>query len=119
MKKTGQAVLLSALVFPGSGHFFLKRYIIGSLLASIALVATWFLVSGMINKALELANKIKSGEIQPDISAITALLSRQSVGGEFQLMNIAVNSLIIVWLIGIADSYRVGRQLDNGTTANN
>ena len=112
MKKTGQAVLLSALVFPGSGHFFLKRYIVGSLLASGALVATYFLVSGMINKALELANKIKSGEIQPDISVITELLSRQSVGGEFQLMNTAVNFLIIVWLVGIADSYRIARQQD-------
>jgi len=118
MKKIGQAVLLSALVFPGSGHFFLKRYIVGSMLFSVAIAATYFIVSGMINKALELANKIKSGEIQPDISVITELLLRQSIGGEFQLINIAVNSLIIVWLIGIADSYRIGRQLDNGTTAN-
>lgn len=119
MKKTEKAIVLSALIFPGSGHFFLKRYFIGSLLGSVALVATYFLVSGMINKALELADKIKRGEIPPDIAVITELVSNQSSGAELQSLNTAMIILLVAWLVGIADSYRIGRQLDNDITANN
>jgi hypothetical protein len=117
MKKTDQAVLLSALIFPGSGHFFLKRYFVGLLLASIALVASYFLISGMIVKALELADKIKSGEIPPDLSAITELLSQQSTGTDLQSLNTAIIFLLVTWLVGIVDSYRIGRQIDNSIKA--
>jgi uncharacterized SAM-binding protein YcdF (DUF218 family) len=113
MKKTDQAVLLSALIFPGSGHFFLKRYFVGLLLAGIALVASYFLISGMIVKALELADKIKSGKIPPDYTAITELFSQQSAGIDLQSLNTAIIFLLAAWLVGVVDSYRVGRQLDN------
>lgn len=113
MKKTDQAVLLSALIFPGSGHFFLKQYFVGMLLASVALVASYSLITGMISKALELADKIKSGEIPPDLAAITELLSQQSAGTDLQSLNTAIFFLLVAWLVGIVDSYRLGRQIDN------
>lgn len=119
MKKTDQAVLLSALIFPGSGHFFLKRYFVGLLLGSIALVASYFLISGMITKALELADKIKGGEIPPNIAVIIELLSQQTAGDELRTLNTALIILLVVWLVGIVDSYRIGRQLDNRIKAKN
>jgi hypothetical protein len=33
MKKSMKAALLSAFVFPGAGHFFLKKHITGTVLA--------------------------------------------------------------------------------------
>lgn len=119
MKKTEKAVLLSALVLPGSGHFFLKRYISSLVLASTALVASYFLISGVINKALDISDKIKRGEIPPDIAAITELVSHQPSGAELQSLNAAMIILVAAWLIGIVDSYRVGRQLDRSMIIKN
>ena len=119
MKKTEKAVLLSALVLPGSGHFFLKRYVSGFLLAGTALVASYFLISGVISKALDIADKIKRGDIPPDIAAITELVAQQPSGTELQSLNTAMIFLVVAWLIGIVDSYRVGRQLDHSIVTSN
>ena len=107
-----KAAFLSTFVFPGTGHFFLKKHIIGTLLAGAALAPLYFLISGMLERALQIAEKIQLGEIQPDVAAIAELLSRQPTGSDTQILNIAWTVLIISWLIGIVDSYRVGRKLD-------
>ena len=119
MKKTEKAVLLSAIVLPGSGHFFLKRYISGFLLSGTALVASYFLISGVINKALDIADKIKRGDIPPDIAVITELVAQQPSGTELQSLNTAMMFLMVAWLIGIVDSYRVGRRLDHSIVTSN
>lgn len=112
MKKSTKAVLLSALVFPGAGHLLLKKYIHGAILAGTASYGLYFLISRMIEKALQIAEKIESGEVQPDLAVITELVSSQSTGAEARSLNIATAALIISWLIGIVDSYRVGRAKD-------
>jgi len=109
MKKPTKAALLSALVFPGVGHFFLKRYLSAAVLAGAAFVALYVLVSSAVDRALEIVDKIQRGEIQPDIAVITELVSKQPTGTEAQIINIATAVLIIAWLIGVVDSYRVGR----------
>jgi len=109
MKKPTKAALLSALVFPGVGHVFLKRTLSGAVLAGAAFVALYVLVSSAVDRALEIVDKIQRGEIQPDIAVITELVSKQSTGTEAQIINIATAVLIIAWLIGVVDSYRVGR----------
>jgi len=108
MKKTEKAFLLSVLVFPGSGHVLLKRYLTGISLIIIASTASYFLIYDLINQALEIADKIKSGEIYPDFHVILELVSHSSTSSEFQSMNMAMLVLLVVWLVGIADSYRIG-----------
>jgi hypothetical protein len=119
MKKTEKAFLLSILVFPGAGHILLKRYISGFFLIIIASVASYFLIYGAIYQALEIADKIKSGEIYPDLSVILTLVSNQSASSEFQSLNTAMVALLIVWLVGIVDTYRLGRQFGRNVTAKN
>ena len=109
MKKVEKAFLLSVLVFPGSGHILLKRYLTGFSLIIIASIASYFLIYGVINQALEIADKIKSGEVYPDLSVILELVSRSSASAEFESVNTAMIVLLVVWLIGILDSYRIGR----------
>ncbi len=109
MTKPIKAVMLSAFVFPGAGHFFLKKYVPGIVLAGIALVSLYFIISKTVERAREIADKILLGEVQLDIAAITELVSRQPAGTDTELINLAWIVLIISWLIGIADSYRVGR----------
>jgi hypothetical protein len=112
MKKSTKAVLLSALVFPGAGHFFLKKRISGAIIAVASLAAFYLIVSNMLERVRQFADKILSGEVNLDEAAIAELLSRQPVGSESQLLDIAWAVLIISWLIGIVDSYRCGRTQD-------
>ena len=114
MSKSIKAALLSAFVFPGVGHMFLKKYIAGTVLAGAAFAALYFLITKAVAWALKIAEKIETGEIQPDIAAITELVSNKVMGTDAQSLNIATTVLIVSWLISIVDSYRVGRGQDKG-----
>ena len=108
MKKSMKAALLSAFVLPGAGHFYLKRYIPGVVLVGSSLVGIYYLISKTVERSLQIIEKIQSGDVQLDVTAITELVSKQPTGTEGQLLNLATIVIIICWLIGIIDSYRVG-----------
>ena len=107
-----KAALLSAFVFPGVGHFLLKKYIPGTILAGSAFAGLYFLIAKTVERTLQIIDKIQGGEIL-DITAISELLLKQPTGTEAQLLNTATAVLTISWLIGIVDSYRIGRVQDN------
>jgi len=113
MSNAIKAALLSAFVFPGTGHFFLKKHIIGTLLAGAALASFYLVLSGLVKSAMQIGDKIQRGEVQLDVAAITDLISKQPTGTDAELLNVAWIVLIISWLIGIVDSYRAGRMLSN------
>ncbi len=112
MKKQTKAALLSTFVFPGVGHFLLKKHIQGAALAGTAFVSLYFLIAKTVEKTLLVFEKIQSGETQLDAATIMDLVSNQTSGTETQLLRLAATALIISWLIGIVDSYRVGRAQD-------
>ena len=112
MSKSSKAALLSALVFPGVGHLFLKKHITGAVLVCASLAALYLIAADIWEKALAIVEKIERGEVSPDVAAIAELLSRQPMGNESQLLDAALPVLVICWVIGIADSYRCGRALD-------
>jgi len=112
MNKSNKAALFSALVFPGAGHFLLKRHISGAVIVCASLGALYLIIANLLERAQEIADKILSGEVSLDIATITELVSQQSASNDSQLLDIAWAVLIIIWLIGIADSYRVGRAQD-------
>ncbi len=107
MKKPTKAALLSALVFPGLGHLYLKKHISGLVLIGISTGAVYYLISKTIERTLQIVEKIQSGNVPLDLTAIMELVSQQSTGTEAQLLNIATLVVIICWFIGIVDSYRV------------
>jgi len=107
VKRSTKAALFSALIFPGVGHIYLKKYMAGVLLASVSFVAIYYLISKAVERAFEISEKIQSGDVKLDIAAITELVSQQSNGTDIQLLNISTTAVIICWLIGIIDSYRV------------
>ncbi len=116
MNKPMKAALLSAFVFPGVGHFLLKKYIPGAVLAGTAFAGLYFLIAKTVERALQITEKIQSGEVQLDVGTITELVSKQATDTEAQLLSIAAAVLFISWLIGIVDSYRVGRAQDKMLT---
>ena len=114
MNKSVKAVLLSAFIFPGAGHFFLKKHLIGTVLSGTAFVALYVVVTNAVESALQITDKLQSGEVQLDIEAITELVSRQLTGTDAQSLNIAMVVLIGAWLTGIVDSYRIENAQNKG-----
>jgi hypothetical protein len=112
MKKSTKAALLSALVMPGAGHIYLKKYIPGFALAGAALSALYYLISKATEEALKIVEQIQDGSVPLDTTTITELVSMQPAGAESQLPDIATAIIIVCWVIGIIDSYRVGTQQD-------
>jgi len=111
LKKLTKATLLSMLVFPGVGHLYLKKYVLGMLLSIGAATATYFIVSSAVQTALEVAEKIQGGSIPMEVGTITELVSQKSSAGESSTNN-ALIALFTFWVIGILDSFRVGRILE-------
>jgi hypothetical protein len=111
VKNSTKAVLLSCFVLPGAGHLYLKRYKFGLLLSVSAVAAVYFITTSAIQAALEVSEMIQGGGVALDAGAIAELVSQQSRGGE-ESSSTTMTTLTIIWLIGIFDSYRVGRMLD-------
>lgn len=108
MNKATKAALLSALVFPGAGHFLLKKYITGVVLGGASVAALYLLIAKAVEKALMISEKIQNGDVPLDVAVISELVKRQATGPDAQLINIATAILCLSWLLGIVDSYRVG-----------
>jgi hypothetical protein len=117
MRLSLKAALFSAFVLPGSGHFLLRKHVQGALLSGVTFLCIWALLSTALEKAQEISLKIQSGEIPLDITRITDEVTKQTAGGGTQLTDIATYLLGICWLVGIVDSFRVGRLLDKGDSA--
>jgi len=108
MKISSKAALLSGLVFPGIGHMVLKQYLRGSVLVLSTLVALSVIVAGIFKRALTIVDRINSGDIPVDTSAIAEMISNSNSGADSLVESTAVIILGACWLIGIIDSYRLG-----------
>jgi hypothetical protein len=112
MSKSLKAALLSALVFPGSGHFMLKKHAMGTLLAGVSVVCIYIFLSTALEIAQELSLKIQTGEIPLDVAMMTQAIATQIAAADTGYVDISTYVLAACWLLGIADSYRVGRLQD-------
>ncbi len=107
MKRSTRAALKSAFVFPGAGHFFLKKYGAGALLAGATLASLIFIISGMVEQVIQIVERIQHNGVQLNVPAITELVSKL-MNSQTQDLNIASTVLMVLWIIGIVDSYRIG-----------
>ncbi|MGB5200728.1 MAG: hypothetical protein WBN68_03710 [Sedimenticolaceae bacterium] len=109
MKRSTKAALLSALVFPGVGHLYAKRFSLGLILAAASAFALYFIVSSAVSKALPIAERILREGVPLDADAIARLVSEQSLGADNSSVSVAAIAFLVLWLVGIFDSYRLGR----------
>jgi len=102
MNQKLKAIILSALVFPGSGQFLIKRPVLGGIFAGLALISFSIILMAMVERSLLIAEKIQLGEIPLDIEMITGLLlQQQTAGSSSYIVNIAWVMLLLAWLISI------------------
>jgi hypothetical protein len=109
LRKATKAALLSGLVFPGVGHLMLKHYVRGWILLVCSLAALWVLVNAAVERAQSIVDRIVGGEIPMDAGAIAQAVTDSSHGSDSVIANAAFVALVTCWVVGIVDSYRVGR----------
>jgi hypothetical protein len=113
MKTPLKAALISALVFPGAGHLFLKKYTSGIILTSAFSLALYFLMIDLMSKAEYMIQQIETGNIRLELSSITEQLTNQSIGMSDQTSSLITFSIGLLWVVAILDAYRVGRIKNN------
>ncbi len=112
MKHSIKSALLSALVFPGLGHIVIKKYIVGAILSVISLGAISFIVSKIMAIATRIVDGIHIGQGPVDVVALADLVTREMQSPDLGSIHTASTVLLIVWVIGLFDSYRQGAILD-------
>jgi hypothetical protein len=109
MKKPVKAALLSAFVYPGVGHFFIKKYVICAIFSCTFSLALYFIIIELIIKAQDIAAQIANGEIPLNIAAISEAVTSSAAGVDAQEIDIKMYVLVVIWIIAIIDAYRLGR----------
>lgn len=112
MKASTRAALLSGLVFPGTGHLALKKYLRASVLILAALAAVYVIVSTAVDQAMTVVDRINSGEVPLDAQAISAEISASSAEADSRAADVSLLVLGACWLFGIVDSYQLGKAQD-------
>jgi hypothetical protein len=111
VKKSTKAALFSALVFPGVGHLYLKRWLVGILLFGIAAFATYYIGVVVMETASVIVEKVQSGAASSDTETIIRLVAEQTSATK-QATNLAKYVWLACWVVGIVGSWWQGRVQD-------
>lgn len=111
MRKATKAALLSALVFPGCGHFFLKSKLRGAIFSLFSAGCLYVIMAFAVDIANEISEKILSGDIPLDIGIVTTEISSQLNGSAGEAPNLAIFVLLACWGMAIIDAFILGRKL--------
>lgn len=106
MSRSTNAVLLSALVLPGAGQIYLKRYRRGIVLIAISLACLWAFVDSAMQQAAAVLQNLESGGGALDAGQLSDM-ANQTVSGPGSTAATLV--LVGSWLVGIVDAYRLGK----------
>jgi len=110
MTKNTKALLLSALVFPGIGQFYLKRYKSACIFIGVALASTIYIFVDIMTIALAVADKIVTGEISADYSTMRKAIFEAQESSGTQIITILIYVLVATWIISIIDILRLKKQ---------
>jgi hypothetical protein len=108
MKRSYKAALLSALVFPGLGHFTLQRAARGCLFLLPTAVAAVYVARQVLARAQGIIDQVNSGALPLDPQVIADQLSA-APGAEGPLMTAAVTVCVVCWLGSVLDALWLGR----------
>jgi TM2 domain-containing membrane protein YozV len=113
MKTSIKAALLSALVFPGLGQMYLKRYVRGMIPMVLVLAGLGVLIVQAAVGALKVLDKmqiqIQGGTV--DMNAVSNLAAGSSTHGDPYSSLITIG-IAVCWIFSVIDAYRLGKEKD-------
>ena len=112
MNNSLKGAFLSGLVFPGLGHVILKKYKRGIALILTVIVSLFAIVVKAVQQALTVLEKIdlKGGNI--NFSTVSNAANNAVSTSDSFIFNLGLILIILCWIIGIVDAYRIGRKKD-------
>lgn len=111
MHKATKAALMTALIFPGCGHFYLKSKLRGAIFTLFSVGCLYVLTSYVLNIANDISERILSGDIPLNVTSLMTEISSQLNNNEGASPNITILLLLSCWGIAIIDSFILGRKL--------
>lgn len=103
LSRRTQALLLSALLFPGSGHFLLKRKARGCLFLVPALLALVIVLRQIMARLDQIMAQINSGALPLDVQLIVERVDALSAS-DGPAMTVAVGVLVACWIGSLLDT---------------
>lgn len=116
MDRSVVALLLSGLVFPGAGQFYLGRRARACLFMVPALVAAIYFFKQVVDSASLLVDEVLRGALPADPLLIAERLHQQGETAS-PLMNVAAAVMLVCWLASVADAWLLGRAIARGAKA--
>ena len=104
LSKRNLALLLSALVFPGSGHFVLGRKARGCLFLVPALVALVMVLRQIMARLDQVMAQIDSGALPLDVQLIVEKVDALSAN-DGPAMTVAMSVLVACWIGSLIDTW--------------
>ena len=112
MKNSMKGALLSGLVFPGLGQIALKRYWRGFALMLTVMAGLYVMIVTALQQAYTILGTIEKEGGVPDSDTINQAAAQAATASDSPVIS-AVSLLILVcWILGIIDAYRIGKQKD-------
>jgi len=112
MNKALKAALLSGLVFPGVGHFLLKRYKRGAVFIVAVSAGLLAIIIKALQKAFIILEKIELDGGAINMNAMSKAATQATTSSDSLTYNFLLLFIILCWIIGIVDAYRIGRKID-------
>lgn len=116
MRKAMAASLLSAFLFPGSGHYFLQRKKTGIALMLATGLPMLYLIISLVNVYQRLFVLIQKQLLPPDFEIMLGYILSQPFGHDTQRIYFCLYGIFFLWLGGILDAYRLGWREDQQTS---
>ena len=112
MKNSIKGALLSGVVFPGLGQVTLKHYKKGIALMLIASVTMLLIIVKAVQHAFIILNKIElEGGVINGRAILNATAQASTISDSF-IFNVTLLLIILCWMVGVVDAYRIGKKKD-------
>lgn len=112
MKSSIRGALLSGLVFPGLGQVMLKHYKRGAVLMLAVSASLLVILIKAVQQAFAILEKIQSKGGLIDMSTISKAATQASTSFGGPTFKVALLLLMLCWIIGVVDAYRIGKKRD-------
>ena len=112
MKNSLKGALLSGVVFPGFGQVVLKQYKRGIVLMLTVFAGLTVIVITAVRQALAILEKIDLAGGVINTKTVTDAAAQVSSSSANLIYNLGLSFIVILWIYGVVDAYRIGKKMD-------
>jgi hypothetical protein len=112
MKNSMKGALLSGLVFPGLGQVALKHYWRGGVLILAVMAGLYIMIATAVQQAYAILDTIEAEGGMPDSNTISQAAAQAAAASDSPMITVVSVLIIVCWIVGIIDAWRIGKQKD-------